>query len=123
MSAASFYRYWSPRLDEELSRFSTQVLQALAVNLRRKARKPLDAKATRDVVTDYMTWPVVLNGTDSILDALEIEERIGSPFGMRSSSRLHNHPKLRSCIPKISQNISLPHNPLAVTLPRKSVTT
>ena len=39
-----------------------QVLQELAVNLRRKARKPLDAKVTRDVVTDYMTWHVVLNG-------------------------------------------------------------
>ena len=31
---------------------STQVLQELAVNLRKKAKKPLDAKATRDVVSD-----------------------------------------------------------------------
>jgi predicted nucleic acid-binding protein len=28
---------------------STQVLQELAVNLRRKAKNPLDAKATRDL--------------------------------------------------------------------------
>ena len=41
---------------------STQVLQELAVNLRRKAKKPLDAKATRDVVSDYLTWHVVVNG-------------------------------------------------------------
>ena len=33
---------------------STQVLQELAVNLRRKAKKPLDAKATRDIVSDYL---------------------------------------------------------------------
>lgn len=31
---------------------STQVLQELCVNLRRKAGKPLTAKETRDVVTD-----------------------------------------------------------------------
>ena len=41
---------------------STQVLQELAVNLRRKAKKPLDAKATRDVVSDYLAWQVVVNG-------------------------------------------------------------
>jgi hypothetical protein len=40
---------------------STQVLQELAVNLRRKAEKPLDAKATRDVVSDYLAWHVVVN--------------------------------------------------------------
>jgi predicted nucleic acid-binding protein len=32
---------------------STEILQELAVNLRRKAGKPLDAKATRDIVSDY----------------------------------------------------------------------
>ena len=35
---------------------STQVLQELAVNLRRKAGRPLAAQATRDVVADYLTW-------------------------------------------------------------------
>ena len=34
---------------------STQVLQELAVNLRRKAARPIDAKATRDIVADYLT--------------------------------------------------------------------
>ena len=32
---------------------STQVLQELAVNLRRKAGRPLDVKATREIVADY----------------------------------------------------------------------
>jgi predicted nucleic acid-binding protein len=59
---------------------STQVLQELAVNLRRKARKPLDAKATRDVVSDYLAWQVVVNGGGSILEALEMEARYGISF-------------------------------------------
>src|SRR5678816_154461 len=54
---------------------STQVLQELAVNLRRKAKKPLDGAATRDVVSDYLAWQVVVNGGDSILEALDLEAR------------------------------------------------
>jgi predicted nucleic acid-binding protein len=59
---------------------STQVLQELAVNLRRKAARPLDTKATREIVTDYLTWEVVVNGGDSILGALELEERFRISF-------------------------------------------
>ena len=59
---------------------STQVLQELAVNLRRKARKPLDAKATRDIIADYLAWHVVVNGGDSILEALELEARYQLSF-------------------------------------------
>jgi predicted nucleic acid-binding protein len=59
---------------------STQVLQELAVNLRRKAGNPLDAKATRDVVSDYLAWQVVVNGGDSILEALEMEARYQISF-------------------------------------------
>lgn len=59
---------------------STQVLQELVVNLRRKAKKPLDAKATRDVVSDYLTWQVVVNGGDSILEALDFEAKYQISF-------------------------------------------
>lgn len=59
---------------------STQILQELAVNLRKKAKKPLDSKATREVVTDYLTWHVVVNGGDSILEALDIEARYQVSF-------------------------------------------
>lgn len=59
---------------------STQVLQELAVNLRRKAKKPLDPKATRDVVSDYLAWQVVVNGGDSILEALDFEARYRVSF-------------------------------------------
>ena len=59
---------------------STQVLQELAVNLRRKARKPLDARATREVISDYLAWHVVVNGGDSILEALDVEARYQVSF-------------------------------------------
>lgn len=59
---------------------STQVLQELAVNLRRKAKKPLDAKATREVVSDYLAWQVVVNSGESILEALDFETRYRVSF-------------------------------------------
>jgi predicted nucleic acid-binding protein len=59
---------------------STQVLQEFAVNLRKTAKTPLDAKATRDVVSDYLTWQVVVNGGDSILEALDLETRYQVSF-------------------------------------------
>jgi predicted nucleic acid-binding protein len=59
---------------------STQILQELAVNLRRKSKKPLDAKATRDVVSDYLTWQVVVNGGESILEAIDLESRYQISF-------------------------------------------
>ena len=59
---------------------STQVLQELAVNLRRKAGRPLDVRTTREIVADYMTWQVIVNGADSILEALELEQRYQISF-------------------------------------------
>ncbi|RPH54906.1 MAG: PIN domain-containing protein [Acidobacteria bacterium] len=59
---------------------STQVLQELAVNLRRKASRPLDAKATREIIVDYLTWQVVINGGESILEALDLEARYQVSF-------------------------------------------
>ncbi|HUO84440.1 MAG TPA: PIN domain-containing protein [Thermoanaerobaculia bacterium] len=59
---------------------STQVLQELAVNLRRKARRPLEARETREIVADYLTWQVVVNGGDSVLEALDLQERYRIAF-------------------------------------------
>ena len=59
---------------------STQVLQELAVNLRKKTRRPLDAKATRDIVADYLAWQVVVNGGEAILEALDLEARYQISF-------------------------------------------
>jgi predicted nucleic acid-binding protein len=59
---------------------STQVLQELSVNLRRKAGRPIDVKATREIVADYLTWQVVVNGGESILEALDLEARFQVSF-------------------------------------------
>lgn len=59
---------------------STQVLQELSVNLRRKAGRPLDAKATREVVADYLTWHVIVNVGESILEAIDLEARYQISF-------------------------------------------
>jgi predicted nucleic acid-binding protein len=59
---------------------STQVLQELSVNLRKKVRLPLDVKATRDIVADYLTWQVIVNGGDAILEALDLEARYQISF-------------------------------------------
>ena len=59
---------------------SSQVLQELSVNLRRKAGRPLDAKATRDIIADYLTWQVVVNGNESILEAIDLEGRYRISF-------------------------------------------
>ena len=59
---------------------STQVLQELCVNLRRKSGHPLDTKRVRELITDYLSWHVVVNGEDSILQALDLEERYQISF-------------------------------------------
>jgi predicted nucleic acid-binding protein len=59
---------------------STQVLQELAVNLRKTARRPLDAGATRDIVADYLAWQVIVNGGESILEAIDLETRYQISF-------------------------------------------
>jgi len=59
---------------------STQVLRELCVNLRRKAGRPLALKATRDLIADYLSWPVMVNTGESILEALEFEDRYRISF-------------------------------------------
>jgi predicted nucleic acid-binding protein len=59
---------------------STQVLQELSVNLRRKTARPLDVKTTREIITDYLAWQVVVNSGESILEALDLEARYQISF-------------------------------------------
>jgi predicted nucleic acid-binding protein len=54
---------------------STQVLQELCVNLRRKVRPPLPVDEIRRLVQDYLNWEIVVNSPESIIHALEIEAR------------------------------------------------
>jgi predicted nucleic acid-binding protein len=59
---------------------STQVLQELCINLRRKTAKPLTTDEVRQLLRDYCAWEVVTNSPDSVLRALDIEARYKTSF-------------------------------------------
>ncbi len=59
---------------------STQVLQELCVDICRKAKHPVDLRAAREIVTDYLSWGVVTNTGEYILDALHLEEQYQISF-------------------------------------------
>ncbi len=59
---------------------STQVLQELCVNLRRKVAPPLPADEIRLLIQDYLSWEVVVNTPASVIQALEIEVRYKISF-------------------------------------------
>ena len=69
-------RLWSLRQGV----LSTQVLQEFAISLRRKISPPLSTRETREWITQYMRWEVVVNTSRSVLNALEIEERYQISF-------------------------------------------
>ncbi len=59
---------------------STQVLQELCINLRRKAGNPLSIDEVRLLIRNYSTWEVVANTPASVLKALDIETRFKISF-------------------------------------------
>jgi predicted nucleic acid-binding protein len=59
---------------------STQVLQELCFNLRRKTAKPWTVEETRSLVEDYLDWQIVVNTPDSVIEALTIEARYQISF-------------------------------------------
>jgi predicted nucleic acid-binding protein len=59
---------------------SAQVLQEFYVNVTRKIPKPLDLDLARQIVDDLLKWDVVVNGGDSILDAIDIQKRHNFSF-------------------------------------------
>ena len=54
---------------------STQVLQELCVNLRRKVAPALPVEDVVSLLRDYLTWEIVVNDANSAIKALEIEAR------------------------------------------------
>ena len=59
---------------------STQVLQELCINLRRKVSHPLPVEQVRQLILDYSTWEVVTNALESVVQALDIEMRYKTSF-------------------------------------------
>ena len=54
---------------------STQILQELCLNLRRKVARPLPVDEIRRLIQDYLSWEIVVNTPASVIQALEIELR------------------------------------------------
>lgn len=69
-------RLWA----ERSGALSTQVLQEFYVNVRRKPSKPLSSQEARQIVSDYLSWDVVINTGDSILAAIDLEEQFQLSF-------------------------------------------
>ncbi|MFI5089956.1 MAG: PIN domain-containing protein [Terriglobales bacterium] len=59
---------------------STQVLQELCINLRRKTARPLSIAETRRLLQDYLSWEIVINTAESVIEALAIELRYNVSF-------------------------------------------
>ncbi len=59
---------------------STQVLQELCINLRRRVARPLPVEEVRHLLQDYLSWEIVVNSPASVLHALEIEVRYQISF-------------------------------------------
>ncbi|MGA3211112.1 MAG: PIN domain-containing protein [Terriglobales bacterium] len=59
---------------------STQVLQELCVTLRRRAGQPRSVDDMRRLLHDYLSWIIVVNTADSVLQALDLEARYKISF-------------------------------------------
>jgi predicted nucleic acid-binding protein len=59
---------------------STQVLQELCINLRRKVSRSFPVDEVRLLIEDYLAWEVVTNTPESVLRALDIEMRYKTSF-------------------------------------------
>ncbi|HUP22342.1 MAG TPA: PIN domain-containing protein [Thermoanaerobaculia bacterium] len=66
--------------EERTGVLSTQVLQELYVNVRRRARKPIGAQEARDLIQDYLSWPVVVNDGTALVEAIALERRYRLSF-------------------------------------------
>ncbi len=59
---------------------STQVLQELCVNLRRKTARPPSFDEIRRLIHDYLSWEIVVTSPPAVVQALEIEARYKTSF-------------------------------------------
>jgi len=59
---------------------STQVLQELCINLRRKVARPLPVEEIRQLLQDYLSWEIVVDAPEGMIRALEIEVHYKTSF-------------------------------------------
>jgi predicted nucleic acid-binding protein len=59
---------------------STQVLQEVYVNVRRKPKRPLSRNEALRLIEDYLRWQVVANTPQSVTEAIRLEARFTISF-------------------------------------------
>src|ERR1700727_2735471 len=59
---------------------STQVLQELCINLRRKVARPMPIEEIRELIHDYLSWEIMVNTPQAVIQALQIEVRYKKSF-------------------------------------------
>lgn len=67
---------------------STQVLQELCINLRRKIARPLPVEEIRQIVQDYLSWEIVVNTRPRHCTRWKSKFATKYPFGMLLSCTL-----------------------------------
>ncbi len=66
--------------EEQAGVISTQVLQEFYITVTRKIKSPLKPAQARDIIINYLAWPVQVNDPQSAVRASEIEEKNGISF-------------------------------------------
>ena len=61
--------------ETETGVISTQVLQEFYVTVTRKIKNPLKPDKAREIIRNYLAWPVQINDPETTLRASEIEEK------------------------------------------------
>jgi len=66
--------------ETETGVISTQVLQEFYVTVTRKIRNPLKPDEAREIIRNYLAWPVQINDPETTIRASEIEEKNSLSF-------------------------------------------
>ncbi|RPH52195.1 MAG: PIN domain-containing protein [Desulfobacteraceae bacterium] len=66
--------------EAETGIISTQVLQEFYVTVTRKIKNPLTPAEAREIIRNYLAWPVQNNDLETTIRASEIEERNSLSF-------------------------------------------
>jgi predicted nucleic acid-binding protein len=61
--------------EAETGVISTQVLQEFYVTVTRKIKNPLKPDAAREIIRNYLAWPIQINDPEMTIRAAEIEEK------------------------------------------------
>jgi predicted nucleic acid-binding protein len=59
---------------------STQVLQEFYITVTRKMKNPLEPAEAREIIRNYLAWPIQNNDPETTIRASEIEEKNGISF-------------------------------------------